>query len=181
MNKVTEAELTARAVAPRVTLEQVEASILSEHYFTAADGVDGSAINELRAHDAYKCVTITPLKDDPPLDGTPIADLGLLTFCVLRLQNGYTVHGVSACADPANYNRDIGERIARANAVNQIWPLLGFELKTRLSQPRETTIPYVLPADAFLSFLQGADLAQGEALPQAGADSPSGPGEATGV
>jgi hypothetical protein len=32
---VNEAELAAAAVAPRVTIDQVNASIVSEHYFTA--------------------------------------------------------------------------------------------------------------------------------------------------
>ena len=35
---VSESELKAAAVAPRVTLEDVEASIRYEHYFTAGDG-----------------------------------------------------------------------------------------------------------------------------------------------
>lgn len=130
---VTEAELASKATAPRVTLDQVENSIVSEDYFTAAEGVDGADLGRLRARDAYKAVTFTPLKYDNPIDGTPMADLAVLTFCVLRLWNGYTVHGVSACADPANFNREIGERLARADAVNKIWPLLGFELKTRLT------------------------------------------------
>lgn len=55
--------------------------------------------------------------------------VGCLTLCVVVLKNGFTVTGESACADPAKYNREIGESIARANAVNKIWPLLGFTLR----------------------------------------------------
>jgi len=128
----------------RVTLEQVEGSILSEHYFTATQGVLGAAIDEA-------------LIEVPE-------DLDVLTFCVLRLRNGYTVHGISACADPANYKRDIGERIARANAVNQIWPLLGYELKTKLSNPT-----------------QEADRTAGQAEAQPSAASPKRSEEATGT
>ena len=58
--------------------------------------------------------------------------LNLLTFCVLVLRNGFTVTGESACASPENFNKEIGERIARENAVQKIWPLLGFALKERL-------------------------------------------------
>lgn len=55
-----------------------------------------------------------------------------LTVCVLTLDNGFTVTGESACASPANFNKDIGERVARENAKQKIWPLLGFRLKDRL-------------------------------------------------
>lgn len=106
MARVTEKELAAAAVAPRVTTGAIEKNIKSEHYFTAADGI--------RLHQ------------------TPRGPLDLLTFCVLELQNGYTVHGVSACASPENYNEEIGKRIARENAVQQIWPLMGYELRSKL-------------------------------------------------
>lgn len=55
-----------------------------------------------------------------------------LTICVLTLQNGFTVTGESACADPANYNRELGERIARDKAIGNVWPLEGYLLRERL-------------------------------------------------
>jgi len=36
----------------------------------------------------------------------------VLTVCVLTLENGFTVTGESACASPANYNEEIGNKIA---------------------------------------------------------------------
>ena len=60
------------------------------------------------------------------------APLELLTFCVLVLRNGFTVSGESACASPENFDADVGRKVARANAVNKIWALLGYELKQRL-------------------------------------------------
>ena len=51
---------------------------------------------------------------------------GLLTICVLTLQNGFTVTGESACASPENYNQTVGETIAYENAVEKIWPLEGY-------------------------------------------------------
>ena len=51
------------------------------------------------------------------------------------MRNGFTVVGHSACASPENYNKDIGERIARENAERQIWPLLGFRLRDELARP----------------------------------------------
>jgi len=102
--------------APRITPQDIADNIVSEHYFTAMDGVIGKADNP-------GIVAGTPT--DSPLD--------LLTFCVLVLQNGFTVTGESACASPENFNAEIGRRIARDNAVAKLWPLMGYELKCRLA------------------------------------------------
>lgn len=56
-----------------------------------------------------------------------------LTVCVLTLKNGFTVTGESACADPANFDADLGRMIARSNARNKIWPYLGFRLKDQIA------------------------------------------------
>lgn len=56
----------------------------------------------------------------------------MLTVCVITLKNGYAVTGEAACASPANFQQDIGERIARENAYRKIWPLLGFLLMEKL-------------------------------------------------
>jgi len=39
----------------------------------------------------------------------------------------------SACASPENFDADLGRKIARANAVNKVWPLMGYALKERLA------------------------------------------------
>lgn len=57
---------------------------------------------------------------------------GTLTICVLELQNGFRVTGESACADPANFNKAKGEELARKDACEKIWPLLGYALRDRL-------------------------------------------------
>lgn len=124
---VTESELIAEATGMRVTLEQIEDTIASEHYFTAANGVLGANITQQL--EEYSPVTIYHVP--PTAHGR---DLGLLTFCVLRLKNGYTVTGQSACADPLNFNPEIGQRIARQDATRRMWPLLGYELKTELAK-----------------------------------------------
>ncbi len=108
--------------APRVTPAELQANIDSEHYFTAFDGVMGAYRNGNDVH---------------PVGGTPSAQTGsalsLLTFCVLVLKNGFTVTGESACASPENFDADIGRKIARKNAEQKIWPLMGYALKERLS------------------------------------------------
>lgn len=60
--------------------------------------------------------------------------LQTLTFCVLTLENGFTVTGESACASPENFNEEIGKKIAYENARNKIWQLEGYLLKEKLYQ-----------------------------------------------
>lgn len=104
---------------PRVTPEAIEANIASEHYFTAEQGVLHAQFLE----DGPLHASIEPLPKS----------LRLLTICVLVLQNGFTVTGESACADPKNFDPKIGKRVAKQNAVNKIWPLMGYELRTKLA------------------------------------------------
>lgn len=51
-----------------------------------------------------------------------------VTIAQITLDNGYSVRGESACVNPANYNQEIGERIAYDNAFNRLWPVFGFWL-----------------------------------------------------
>ena len=96
--------------AARITPADIEANIASEHFFTAADGaLYGGGV---------------PFHVD---------QLELLTFCVLVLRNGFTVTGESACASPENFDAEVGRKIARQNAVSRIWPLMGYELRTKLA------------------------------------------------
>ena len=55
-----------------------------------------------------------------------------LTVCCLTLKNGFTVTGESAAASPANFDREIGKKVARDNARNKIWQLEGYLLKEKL-------------------------------------------------
>lgn len=55
-----------------------------------------------------------------------------MTIACLTLKNGFNVVGESACASPENFDAALGRKIARANAINKLWPLLGFRLKDKL-------------------------------------------------
>ena len=111
-----EQEIQAKGLtAPRVTPADIEANIASEHYFTAADGARKSP------------------HGNHPVQDMNTGALGLLTFCVLVLKNGFTVTGESACASPENFDAEIGRKIARQNAVQKIWPLMDYELRTKLA------------------------------------------------
>lgn len=70
-------------------------------------------------------------------DGSIPTSLGLLTFCVLVLKNGFTVTGESACASPENFDAEIGRNIARQNAVSKVWPLMGYELRSKFANKME--------------------------------------------
>lgn len=108
---------TKGLTAPRITPGDIEANIASEHYFTAAQGVYG------REMDLLESVS------DPSTHGP----LNLLTFCVLVLQNGFTVVGKSACANPENFDAELGRKIARQDAVDDIWALMGYELRSKIA------------------------------------------------
>lgn len=116
-----EQEIQAKGLtAPRVTPADLKANIVGEYFFTAADGVQAA----FHAQDEITRLTGAH------------GELALLTFCVLVLRNGFTVTGESACASPENFDADLGRRIARQNAEQKIWPLMGYELKERLHQRR---------------------------------------------
>lgn len=110
---------TKGKTAPRVTQADIEAEIIGEHYFTAADG--------------YRSVPCFDPNGQQADCLPPPAPLELLTLCVLVLRNGFTVTGESACASPENFDAEIGRRIARENAIQKIWPLLGFRLRDKLA------------------------------------------------
>jgi len=122
-----ETEIQAKGLtAPRVTPQDIEDNIVSENYFTAADGYAGAAsVGDMSGLPTDE--SGLPLIDPPQ-------ELELLTFCILVLENGFTVTGESACASPENFDPELGRKIARANAVNKIWPLMGYALKQRLHE-----------------------------------------------
>ena len=163
-----EQEIQAKGLtAPRIKPEDIEANIVGEYYFTAADAIappvgdmvsrflswklpkdfspDGGMVfiptrgrgydspywpvgtNLLTAEQAGQMLKhFTGGRDAPEA-------LKLLTFCVLVLRNGFTVTGESACASPENFDAELGRKIARQNAINKVWPLMGYALKEKLA------------------------------------------------
>lgn len=112
--------------APRVTPSDLQANIAAVYFFTAQEGVFGEA--------AYNSDSEARVSDVVYEDGTAEDNsLALLTLCVIVLNNGFTVTGESACASPENFDRDVGRQIARQNAEQKIWPLMGYVLKQKLA------------------------------------------------
>lgn len=108
-------------VAPRVTPDDIEAEIASEHYYTAREGVLGMLAADGVPATAYEKANAAP------------AALDLLIHCVLVLRNGFTVTGESACASPENFDAEVGRKVARQAAVAKMWQLLGFRLRDKLA------------------------------------------------
>lgn len=99
--------------APRLNPAHIDSQILSEHYGRASE--------------------LYPMNQETaPLATTTVA-MSCLTICVLVLKNGFTLIGKSAFVSPENFNADLGRRIARDDARNQIWALEGYALRSKLA------------------------------------------------
>lgn len=57
---------------------------------------------------------------------------GTTTICVLELDTGHTVTGTSACVVPEKFNVKVGSDIAFKKALDEVWALLGYELRLKL-------------------------------------------------
>lgn len=112
MNEQIEQEVQAKGLtAPQVTMEDIEENIAFEHYFTAFEGVAGPY--------GYA--------------GDDAEALSLVTFCVLVLRNGTKVVGVNyGPVSTELFNESDAKRYARENAIEQVWPLMGYWLKSMI-------------------------------------------------
>lgn len=105
-----ESEIQSKGLtARRITPEIIDEQIVGEAYFRGTDGVHRDS------------------------DNIP---LSCLTICVLVLKNGFTIVGKSACASPENYDSELGRKIARDDARNQIWAFEGYALRSCLAASR---------------------------------------------
>ncbi|WP_418648880.1 Gp49 family protein [Thauera butanivorans] len=99
--------------APRITKADIEANIASEFYFSVANGVEGAS--QL---------------------GTSVASWtgwDHVTLCAIILCNGTKIIGINyGPVSRENFDPEEGRRLARENAVQQIWPLMGYAMRQRL-------------------------------------------------
>ena len=109
--------------APRLTPGSIDSKIALEMYFT------GSGIIAAQTHCHHLGLMRIQHHEGEDLH-KPIETL---TFCVLVLENGFTVTGESACASPENFDAEIGRKIAFENAREKIWLLEGYLLKEKLN------------------------------------------------
>lgn len=110
-------------VAPRITPADIEASIASEVFFTAYQGAS--------------------MATSGPIPG----ELGMVTICAIVLRNGHRIIGVNeGPVSPDIFSAEIGRQYAREHAIDQIWPLLGYELRSKLAAEKEPA-PGLQPID----------------------------------
>lgn len=109
-----EQEIQAKGLtAPRVTPADLEAEIVAEFCFMASTGAKWGAQFG---------------------DRSAIRSLEQVTLCILVLRNGLTIVGKNyGPVDPDNFDPEKGRDYARGDALEQIWPLLGFRLADRLA------------------------------------------------
>lgn len=90
--------------------------------------------NEIQAK-GLNAPRLTPADIDAAIAGEQyhVFEGTTLTVCCLTLRNGFTVTGGSAAASPENFDREIGQKIARQNAREKIWALEGYRLKQQLA------------------------------------------------
>jgi hypothetical protein len=111
--QATDDASAAVAVAPRVSLADIQAKIGDVYYVTgdliASHGTDG------------------------PVGTDPIPpNLHILTVCMVVMVNGFIVIGKSAPASPDNFNTQLGRELALEDAIRQIWQLEGYLLRESL-------------------------------------------------
>ena len=103
-----------------VSKESIEAKIKSVYYFNGADAVKSAFVNP----------SALPADD--------LANLGLTTYCVIILENGFKVTGESACVDPAIYDEQKGRQYAYEKAFDKIWEKEGYLLRQVLHEQAQS-------------------------------------------
>ncbi len=59
---------------------------------------------------------------------------GRHTMCIMYLENGFTIDGFSACVSAANFNAELGRKLAREKAKDKVWMLEGYLLTQRIHE-----------------------------------------------
>lgn len=102
MDQEIEAMIKAQPTdAPRVTPEHLASLIACEYYLNGATATMGCPQHP---------------------------SLALLTICILVTRTGFTLIGHSACVSPERYDAQIGQKVARQKAMDQLWALEGYLL-----------------------------------------------------
>lgn len=53
-----------------------------------------------------------------------------MTVCCLTLKSGFAVIGYSACIYPEDFNEDLGREFSREHAIDKLFELEGYRLKS---------------------------------------------------
>lgn len=63
-----------------------------------------------------------------------------LTHCLLKMKNGIVVDGKSACLNPADFDTEMGRKIAYDNAFAKLWELEGYARASEHEQDERSHI-----------------------------------------
>lgn len=119
--ELTDQQSAAVAVAPRVKLSDIETAI-SERFDISPNSL----------FTALGAASTENGKDGSTPKSASVESLKVLSICILVMKNGFSVIGKSAPASPENFNAELGSKFAYEDAIRQLWPLMGFELRQRL-------------------------------------------------
>lgn len=106
-------EAAAVAKGPRVSLQDLQEEVVFKSFTTAN--------------------MIVPQDTDPHW----LASLSVVTICTVVTKDGFTFIGHSAPAAPENFNADLGQKLALDDALRQLWPMMGFRLRSKLREERD--------------------------------------------
>lgn len=101
------------ATAPRISLADIEASIVGENWFLAGEACEA-------------------------LGQPASAAASLLTIYLITMGNGFVVLGKSAPMSAANFDAEKGRTFAREDAIRQLWPLMAFSMLDTLAPVSDT-------------------------------------------
>ena len=71
-----------------------------------------------------------------------LEQLKVMTICTMLMKNGWVTIGKSAPADPKSYNPELGQKLAYEDCIRQLWPLMGFNLRTKLHNDKAMDQPH---------------------------------------
>lgn len=64
-----------------------------------------------------------------------------VTIAALHCRNGFVLTGMSAPADPANYDAEVGKKFAYDDALRKLWAHEGYLLRERLNDQVSQVTP----------------------------------------
>lgn len=121
--EATEKECAEGRTAPRVSLADIEAAIV-DRFFLKGDDLAHASLEVNGVVDALS----------QEQHAAKFPSLRVLTVCLLVMRNGFTVIGKAAPASAANFDCDLGRKLAYEDAVRQVWPLMGYALRDKLAE-----------------------------------------------
>ncbi len=80
---------------------------------------------------------------------------GTLTIALVTMLNGSKEVGQSACVDPTNFDKALGEKYALQDAIDRgIWPKMGYALLDRIHRAKQfaSTVPADPMFDGFKAY-----------------------------